>query len=325
LGHATGLGAALLAASSYVLIHQPLHLLTEVVFTPIVLLVTLALWDAVQNRSARQFLKVGAWIGISALVRPTLLFLPLFLFFPLVLRLRMRQGLYGGGAVTLATLMVVGPWLIRNRIQHQAWFPLATSNALLWLGSPEYYRLLREQGYKYEEVWREVIYGPGWREHDPTSVAGDRWWTARALRSIYKDPFTYVLYAAEKLGTYWVGDPNADWNDERIFSMGALRRAGFDPDAAVAVMVARALPLLALVSILTLWVQRRRLLPIYAILLYCTLLHAATHAEARLSEPLQPLLLVLLSGAAIHHARAWLRRWPISDPKLRVPLTIETA
>jgi hypothetical protein len=30
---------------------------------------------------------------------------------------------------------------------------------------------------------------------------------------------------------------------------------------------------------------------------YFTLLHAMTHAEARLSEPLQPILLILIGGA----------------------------
>jgi hypothetical protein len=41
------------------------------------------------------------------------------------------------------------------------------------------------------------------------------------------------------------------------------------------------------------------LLPAYAVLAYCTLLHAATHAEARLSDPLQPLLLILIAGAGV--------------------------
>ena len=50
------------------------------------------------------------------------------------------------------------------------------------------------------------------------------------------------------------------------------------------------------------WVLRRRwreLLAIYAVMVYCTLLHGATHAEARLSEPLLPLLVVLIAGAFI--------------------------
>jgi len=40
----------------------------------------------------------------------------------------------------------------------------------------------------------------------------------------------------------------------------------------------------------------------FSILAYCTLLHAVTHAEERLSEPLHPLLLVIVAGAAL---RVW--------------------
>jgi 4-amino-4-deoxy-L-arabinose transferase-like glycosyltransferase len=298
-GHTAGLVAALCAACSYVLVHQSLHLLSEVLFTPMVLLATLALWEAWRAPAGRRWMLAGFWIGISALVRPTLLFFPLFLLGPLWLNQGWRRALRAGGLLALTTLLVVLPWLVRNRIKYEAWFPLATSNAFFWQGSPEYYRLLHEQGYTYIRVWSEVIYGPEWREHDPTSVTGDRWWTARALRSIRQDPLTYLRYAGEKLATYWVGDPNADWNDERIFSYGALRRIGFDQNAAIMVMVARALPIVALLALILLWRERGRLWPLTAVLLYCTLLHALTHAEVRLSEPLQPLLLVLIAGAGV--------------------------
>lgn len=296
-GHLAGLIAALLAALSYVLIHQSLHLLSEVLFTPVLLLAALSLWKAVDQPTTARFLLAGFWIGISDLVRPTLLFLPLFLLWPLVVRLGWRRGLQYAAVLGIAVAIVIGPWLVRNRIRYQAWFPLATSNAILWQGSPEYYKLIHEKGYTYMRIWSEVIYGPNWREHDPTSLEGDRYWTARAIASIKSDPGTYLKYAAEKTATYWVGDSNADWNDEEIFNIHALRRIGFSRWAAVQVMIARALPIVALVAILVMWPRRRRLLPLYAILLYCTLLHAATHAEVRLSEPLQPILLVLVAGA----------------------------
>jgi hypothetical protein len=63
-------------------------------------------------------------------------------------------------------------------------------------------------------------------------------------------------------------------------------------------MLARLMPIVALGAAILLRAQWRRLLPIYTILGYCTVLHAATHAEARLSDPLQPLLFVVIAGAA---------------------------
>jgi hypothetical protein len=101
----------------------------------------------------------------------------------------------------------------------------------------------------------------------------------------------------QKLGTYWVGDPNADWNNEQVFNYRALCRIGFKREGALAIMAARALPIVALAGVFVLWSERRRLMPVNAILLYCTFLHAATHAEARLSEPFQPLLLIVVAGA----------------------------
>ncbi|HEU5154164.1 MAG TPA: glycosyltransferase family 39 protein [Gemmatimonadales bacterium] len=298
-GHTVGLLTALLTAGSYVLIQQSIHLLSEVLFTPVVMLTALALWNGFQAPSKRAFALAGVCIGLSDLIRPTLLMLPVFLVFPLAMAMGWRHALRWGSVVVIATLIVIGPWLIHLRLRYHAWIPLATSNAILWQGSPEYYRLLHDQGYTYMRIWSEVIYGPGWQQHDPTSVEGDRWWTARAIRSIKADPLTYLKFATEKAGTYWVGDPNADWNNERVFSYRALLRAGFSRPAANAVMIGRLMPVLALVAIFALWRERRRLLPIYAILLYCTLLHAATHAEVRLSEPFHPLLWMLVTGAAV--------------------------
>ncbi len=299
-GHLPGLIAAMLASVSYILIHQSIHLLSEVLFTPAVLLAALSLWRAIQQPTTGRFAVAGVWIGISDLIRPTLLFLPLFLLWPLAVQMGWRRAIRYASVIAIGVVVVVGPWMVRNRVRYNAWFPLATSNAILWQGSPEYYKLIHEDGYTYIRIWNEVLYGPGWRTHDPTSIAGDRYWTARALKSIRSDPGTYLKYAAEKLGTYWVGDPNADWNNERVFSFGALRRIGFSRGPAVQVMIARALPIFTLAAILILWPQWRRLLPLYAILLYCTALHAATHAEVRLSEPLQPILLVILAGAAFY-------------------------
>ena len=55
---------------------------------------------------------------------------------------------------------------------------------------------------------------------------------------------------------------------------------------------------MALGAVLALRDRWRQLLPVYALLVYCTLVHAATHAESRLSEPLQPYLTLLVAGAA---------------------------
>lgn len=309
-GRAAGLIAALLGAGSYTLIHQSLHVLTEVLYAPALLIVALAMHRAFQRPSLRRFLWLGLWIGVSNLVRPTLVLFPAFVLL-LLLVLRREHALRYAGACALAAALTVAPWVIHNYVRHNVFYlMLAPSNAILWQGSPEYYRLLRDEGYTYMRVWGEVIYGPGWQEHDPMSVEGDRWWTQRALRSIAAEPHIYLIYFVEKLGTYWVGDPEADWNGSHVFDYRALRELWFSPRDAKLVMLMRAIPIVALAA--ALWLRRswRRLLPVYAILIYCTLLHAATHAEARLSEPLQPLLLVIVAGAFVSACAAGWRDRP---------------
>src|SRR5439155_1089995 len=79
-----------------------------------------------------------------------------------------------------------------------------------------------------------------------------------------------------------------------VLAFGAWWTAAFMPGLV--------LPVVALGATFLLRDRWRDLLPIYALLIYCTLVHAATHAEARLSDPLQPYLVLLVAGAAVRAA-----------------------
>jgi hypothetical protein len=296
-GPCVGLLAATWVSCSYVLVKQPLHLLSEILYTPVLLLIMLSLARAFSEPTRNRFFAAGALIGVGNLVRPALLFFPLFLavLLPFVQE-RKKMAKYWLG-LCVVSFLVVTPWVLHNYLKYRAIIPLQTSNAILWQGSPEYYHLVRDQGYTYLRVWKEILYGPGWQLHDPTSIAGDRYWTGRALQSILAEPAVYLKFAGEKIFTYWLGDPGADWGNRHIFSYAGLRQTGFSSHAAVQVMFARFLPIIALVALYFLGSKRSKLLPLLAVMGYLTLLHALTHAEARLSEPLQPLLLILIGGA----------------------------
>jgi 4-amino-4-deoxy-L-arabinose transferase-like glycosyltransferase len=297
-GRAAALLAAFAAAVCYVLVWQPVHFLSEVLYTPALLLAVLTLHRALERPSPRSFTGAGVRTRPGELRTPDAGFFPLVAWVAVALRGTTRPARLGV-VYAVAALAVMAPWLIRNYVRVHAWFPLTYSNAILWQGSPEYYHLVRDSGYTYIRVWKEKIYPPNWREHDPMSVQGDRYWTARALRSIRAEPLTYLRYAAEKTVTYWVGDPEADWGGRHVFSYNGLVAHGYRRRSAIQLTFWRGAIFVALASM---WVLRRRwreLLAIYAVMVYCTLLHAATHAEARLSEPLLPLLLTLIAGAFI--------------------------
>ena len=309
-GTAAGLIAAFGAAVDIVLITQSVRFLSEILFTPAVIVLAISLTHALSSPSIRRFGWVGFWIGVANLIRPTLVAFPLAAAVVVAVAYPSRRGAAWMAMVTVVSCIVVLPWMAHNYIRHGAVYPLATSNAILWQGSPEYYHLIRDRGYTYLDVWNKVIYGPGNEGHDAGSIEGDRYWTARALRSIAREPLVYARFCLEKAVTYWVGDPNADWGDSFIFNYHALRQWGMSRSTTAQYMVWRAFPIVGFAALLVLRGSYRRLAGILSILAYCTLLHAVTHAEARLSEPLHPLLLVIVAGAAVRVWSIGFRRVP---------------
>jgi len=291
-----GLLSAFWVSGSYVLFRQPVHLLSEVLYTPVLLLLALLLFNAVCEPTGNRFLASGAWTGIANLIRPSLLFFPLFLAVPMVIAKGKHRGVKHWIGFCAASFLVVSPWVLHNYQQYHAVIPLQTSNAILWQGSPEYYHLIHDRGYTYMRIWKEVLYKPGWEENDPSSVSGDRYWNRRALISILAEPWVYLKFAGEKAVTFWLGDSSADWGNRHIFSYTGLRQVGYSSVAAVQVIVARAIPLLVPIALFFLRSKWARILPVLFIMGYFNLLHALTHAEARLSEPLQPFLLILISA-----------------------------
>lgn len=292
--------ASFLAATGYALIEHAPRLQSEILYAPVVLMAVIALWDAVADPTTRRLVLAGVAVGMSALVRPALLLFPAAFGVALLLCLPRRRALQAAAVFAVTMGAVLLPWIGFTFAKYGAFIPLQTSNALLWQGSPEYFQLVRETSY--QQVWTEVIYGPGWQAHDPTSIEGDRWWTARALHSIRSEPGLYLRYAVEKLGTFWVGDPHADWANSQVFNLVAMSRY-FSPRRLFMIATSRALPILGLIACLVLWRHWRRLVPLYAVLVYVTLLHAATHAEFRLSSPFQPILMVLIGGAMLRPRR----------------------
>ena len=303
-GPGAGLLAAFGAAVHIALIRQSVRLLSEILFTPAVLAVAISFSRALDAPTMTRFAWVGVWIGVANLIRLTLVGFPLFAALTIlyVWRVRVREVPSGvawrhAAVLVAASVLVVSPWIVRNYVRYGAIYPLATSNAILWQGSPEYFHLIRHRGYTYLDVWNKVIYGPEGQGHDAGSIEGDRYWTRRALRSIAAEPLVYARFSAEKAVTYWIGDPNADWGDTFVFNFRALRRFGYSRWETLQYMLVRAFPILALACLIALGRQRQRVIGLVSILAYCTLLHALTHAEARLSEPLHPLLLVITAGA----------------------------
>src|SRR5262249_36887301 len=151
-------------------------------------------WDAFRRPTTRDFVLAGIAVGLSDLVRPTLLLFPLLATIPLVVTFPVRSASRWWVAFTVATVVTIAPWLIRNRLVADAWIPLGTSHAVLWLGSPEYYHLVHDRGFGYFQIWDDMLERPqsDGKVHSSSTLEGDRYWTARAIRSIKSEPLLYA-------------------------------------------------------------------------------------------------------------------------------------
>jgi 4-amino-4-deoxy-L-arabinose transferase-like glycosyltransferase len=105
-GALAGLIAAACAAFSFVLVYHQLHVLSEVLYTPMLLVTLIALWDAwhAPSPATGRSLWAGAAVGLANLVRPTLVFFPIALLVFLALRDRkadVRRAVRLGGIYLL--------------------------------------------------------------------------------------------------------------------------------------------------------------------------------------------------------------------------------
>ena len=136
--------------------------------------------------------------------------------------------------------------------------------------------------------------------YDPHTIQGDRYFTQRAVRSIQAEPGVYVKYSLKKAVYLWLGNPVVEWPYGALYQWAIMREwYPYSSQKLLNMFVARQLPIVALAALAFLAIRRRigLLLPLVAVCAYFTLVHMITWAEMRYSEPLHPLLAVILVTA----------------------------
>jgi predicted membrane-bound mannosyltransferase len=291
----TGVIPALVAAGIVavddLLIDQARYMYAEVVYTPLLLVALLALLWALQAPRPRRFAAAGASMALITLCRPTSALLPLVL--PLLLpwgwHLKQKVGVCI--AFGLAMAVVIAPWTYHNWRTFHRFLPLSISGGALWQGSPEFYHL-KERQRNMQDIWAHELNPQRNGGHDPHTIEGDRYFTQRGLQSIRAEPLVYVIYSLKKAGHLWVG-----WGYWEMYDWH-MRRSWFSypPLKLLSILVARQLPIVALAALVFLAVRRRirPLVPFIAVCAYFTLVHMITWGEMRYSEPLHPLLAIIL-------------------------------
>ena len=307
-----GRPAALLAAGIVaihpVLIRQGMNLLSELAFTPLLVVLAIALVWASARPSMLRFGLAGVALALLSLTRPAALYavfiLPLLL--PAALGWKRRCGFSFVTAAAMA--LVIAPWSLHNFRQFHAFIPLSVSSAVLWQGSPEYYHLM-EDHWTFTQMWSTYLDPDNNGGIDPFSVAGSHYFTHRAIASIESDPLTYAWYSVQKAAYFWIGHPMADW--EWPFNNAALREYYPPLWQYWSIYLGRGFAVLGLLVLFAAWRDWPRWRVLVGLIGYFWAFHAATYAEARFSEPLDPFLAVFIAAwlTGLVHARAR-RPWP---------------
>jgi hypothetical protein len=147
------------------------------------------------------------------------------------------------------------------------------------------------------EIWQEELNPDRNGGHNAFTIEGSRYFTKRALASILREPAVYLWYCLQKAVFFWFGNPISDWHYHAIFNVKAMRLF-FSPQRIVAILWSRNLPVFAALGMIVLRHRWREFLPLLLVCAYFTLIHSLTFTEVRHSEPLHPILAVVIATAA---------------------------
>lgn len=290
--------AGLIALHPSLILHIRL-VQTEVLYDPLILLTVLGLLWALERPRRQNFALAGAMLAITNLCRPTAMLLPVIvpLLMPREWHLKRKIALFI--AYLGAIIIITAPWTYHNYRTHKTFLIYSISTALLWQGSPEFYHFAYEKLPKRHivQIWEEELNPARNGGHDVFTIEGDRYFTKRGIASILREPAVYLWYCLQKAVFFWLGNPLSDWPGHAMFNVEAMRPF-FSPQRIVGIFASRLLPVFAALGTIVLLHRWREFLPLLAVCGYFTAIHALTYAEARYSEPLHPILAVIIATAA---------------------------
>lgn len=120
----SGFLAGIILAIHPVLIQQVSRILTETLFTFLLVLLFTLFSSAVEKASSPWFLSTGVVLGLCILTRDIAFYLPLFLFVALFYMMKKKAALKGCLLIGMTTALTVTPWIVRNKM-------ISDSNALI--------------------------------------------------------------------------------------------------------------------------------------------------------------------------------------------------
>ena len=208
---------------------------------------------------------------------------------------------------------VIAPWTYHNWRSFHRFLPLSISAGALWQGSPEFYHLT-QRNRNHLDIWANELNPQRNGGHDPHT---HRW---RSVLQPARDPIDpgragrVRRILAEEGRVFVAREPGGGVGVPRFVSTGRRCASGTRTRRCklLNMFVARQLPIVALVALVFLAVRGRirPLVPFVVVCAYFTLVHMITWSEMRYSEPLHPLLAIIVMVAGKEGFDCFAQRQP---------------
>ena len=315
-----GLVAGTLAALYPSLVFANFLILSETLFTLLLVAAMLALVRLIRTPSLTRALCTGLLIGLAALTRSVLWPFPLVIA-PLVAWWtpgRVTDRLSIAAALLAGTAIAIGPWAIRNSRLQGVPVVVDTMGGLnLRMGNYEYTphgRIWDAVSMRGDKSWivgipQEPPGGGTW-----TEGTKERWARGEAVRYITAHPVQTLWRSSIKFGDFWALD--------RDFLAGVMQGL-FHPPAWFTVIAGAALlaayPAVLAAALAGIWLappgDRRVHWALLLVVAFVCALHSLVFAHPRYRLPLMPVLMVYAAAALTRLNRESLtnlrRAWPV--------------
>lgn len=171
------------------------HILTESLFTFLLMLSMFLLQRAIHSEKIACFALSGVVLGIAFLTRPIALPLCLLSLFPICFYAKLRKAIVFWCVLLVAFLAAIFPWFLRNAIVLGDYTPLSTDGGWgfwvtsvkeeepKWLSSPEFRSMVQEDYYHGREANGRFV--------------------DSAIKNIKADPLGYLMKSAKRVVWTW--------------------------------------------------------------------------------------------------------------------------
>lgn len=229
----TGRIAGLVAALYGILIYFEGELLIPVLLVFLDLLVILALYRASEKPSYGRWALCGGLLGLSAIARPNILLVGVAFVIWIVFRFRGKAGkissksLLYAGSFALGAVLIISPVTLRNYLKGNDFVLIASQGGMNFYignnpqsdgasavlpGARSTWWGLYEDGKRFAEEETN-------RSLKPSEIS--RFWYIKAVRSVVKEPFSFLRLMAKKFVLFWNGNELSNNRDLYFFARSA--------------------------------------------------------------------------------------------------------